>query len=168
MQSGVIIDHSMEYVANLHLLFVDSEKAFDSMWDIMRKYDITLYIIKIIKQTYEVYTCHIVHEGKLTDPIPVVSGVKQGCISSPTIFLMVMDEVMRKAIGGKIIGINLGIREELEDLDFADDICLLSHTLSKMEIELKYLENEGKAVGLKINCGKTKSLRIHTRIDKQI
>jgi hypothetical protein len=133
MQSGVIIDQSMEYVANLYLLFVNFEKAFDSlnrnkMWDIMRKYDITLYIIKIIKQTYEGYTCHIVHEGKLTDPIPVVSGVKQGCISSPTIFLMVMDEVMRKAIGGKIIGINWGVREQLEDLDFADDICLLSHT----------------------------------------
>jgi hypothetical protein len=41
------------------------------MWDIMRKYDIP-------GQTYEGYTCQIVHEGKLTDPIPVMSGVKQG------------------------------------------------------------------------------------------
>jgi hypothetical protein len=37
-----------------------------------------------------------------------------------------------------------------------DDICLLSHTYTKMETKLKDLENEGKTVGLKINRGKTK------------
>jgi hypothetical protein len=36
-----------------------------------------------------------------------------------------------------------------------------------MEIKLKYLENEGKTLGLKINCGKTKSLRINTQTDKR-
>jgi hypothetical protein len=107
------------------------------------------------------------YEGKLTDTIPVMSGVKQGCILSPTIFLMVMDEVIRKAIGGKRRGINWGITEQLKDLDFVDDICLLSHTFPKMETKLKDLENEGKTVGLKINCGKTKSLRINTQIYKQ-
>jgi hypothetical protein len=60
----------MEYVTNLYLLFVDLEKAFDSlnrnkMWDIMRKYDISGHIINIIKQTYEGYTCQIVHKGSL-------------------------------------------------------------------------------------------------------
>jgi hypothetical protein len=42
----------------------------------MRKYVIPGHIINIIKQTYEGYTCQIVHEGKLTDPTPVMSGVK--------------------------------------------------------------------------------------------
>jgi hypothetical protein len=100
--------------------------------------------------------------------IPVMSGVKQGCILSPTIFLLVLDKVMRKAIGGKRRGINWGITEQLEDLDFADDTCLLSHTFSKIETKLKDLKNKGKAVGLKINCKKTKSLIINTRIDKKI
>jgi hypothetical protein len=43
------------------------------------------------------------------------------------IFLMVMDELMRKAIGGKRRGINWGITEQLEDLDFTDDICVMPH-----------------------------------------
>jgi hypothetical protein len=55
------------------------------MWDIMRKYDIPGHII-IIKQTYEGYTCQIVHNGKLTDLIPVMLRVKQGCILSPRYF----------------------------------------------------------------------------------
>jgi hypothetical protein len=168
----VIIEQSMEYVANLYLLFVDFENAFDSlgrnkMWDIMRKYDVPGHIINIVKQTYEGYMCQIVHGGKLTDPIPVLLGANQGRILSATIFLMLMDEVMRKAIRGKRRGITWGITEQLEDLDFADDIFLLSHTFYKMETKLKDLENEGKTVGLKINCGK-KSLSINTRIDKNL
>jgi hypothetical protein len=99
----------------------------------------------------DIYTCQVVHEGKLTDPIPVRLGVKQRCVLSPTIFLMVMDGVMRKAIGGKRRGINWSITVQLEDLNFVDDICLLSHTFSKMETKLQDLENEGKTVGLKIN-----------------
>jgi hypothetical protein len=74
---------------------------------------------------------------------------------------------MRKAVGGKRRDIKWGITEQLENPDFVGDICLLSHTFSKMETKLKDLENEGKTVGLKINCGKTKSLRIYTWIDKK-
>jgi hypothetical protein len=62
----------MEYVTNLYLLFVDFEKAFDSlnrnkMWNTMRKYDTAGHIINIIKQTYE-----------RTPPLPVPSQDKKG------------------------------------------------------------------------------------------
>jgi hypothetical protein len=52
------------------------------------------------------------------------------------------------------------------DLDFVDDICLLSHIFNKMEIKLKDLENTGKTVGLKINCEKIKSLMINVECNK--
>jgi hypothetical protein len=68
----VIIEQSMEYVTNLYLLFVDFEKAFDSlnrnkMWNTMRKYDTAGHIINIIKQTYE-----------RAPPLPVPSQDKKG------------------------------------------------------------------------------------------
>ena len=50
----------------------------------------------------------------------------------------------------------------LEDLDFADDICLLAHTRTDMEIKLRRLEKNASQVGLKINVGKTKLLRLNT------
>jgi hypothetical protein len=49
-----------------------------------------------------------VQEGKLTASIPVISGVRQGCILSPVIFLMRVGEVIGKATEGKeevLIGI---------------------------------------------------------------
>jgi hypothetical protein len=67
---------------------------------------------------------------------------------------MVMDDIMIKMILGKK-EIDWGISQQLEDLDFADDIYMLSHTFNKMYISLEDLENVGKTVRQKINCGKT-------------
>jgi hypothetical protein len=57
------------------------------------------------------------------------TGVSQESILSPIIFLMVMDDVMNKMILGKKKEIDWGISQQLEDLDFAEDICMLSHLI---------------------------------------
>jgi hypothetical protein len=41
------------------------------------------------------------HDGRLSEPIPTIAGVKQGCIISPILFLMLMDEVMRNVTEGE-------------------------------------------------------------------
>jgi hypothetical protein len=47
---------------------------------------------------------------------------------------MVMDDVMNKVkLGGKKV-IYWDVSQQLEDLDFADDVCFLSHTFNKMYI----------------------------------
>jgi hypothetical protein len=68
---------------------------------------------------------------------------------------------------GKKRGINWGVLQQLEDLDFADDICLLPHAFNTIYMKLKDLENIGKAVGLKINCTRTKSLRKNVECNKK-
>jgi hypothetical protein len=48
------------------------------------------------------------HEGKLVDTKAINTEVRQGCILSPIIFFMVMDDVMNEVILGKkeeIIGV---------------------------------------------------------------
>jgi hypothetical protein len=110
-------------------VFVDFEKAFDSknrnkMWEVMNIYGIQLHIINLIKKLYDGSTCQVVHEGKLSDTIAINTGVRQGGILSPIIFLMVMDNMMNEVVLGKKKGINLGFSQQLEDLDFAYGICL--------------------------------------------
>jgi hypothetical protein len=79
----------------------------------------------------------------MTFPILVISEVKQWCILPPVVFLIIVDEVMRKTTEEeKRGGINRGISEQLEDLDFADDICLLSHTFVDIKKKLRDLQNE--------------------------
>ena len=48
----------------------------------------------------------------------------------------------------------------LQHLDYADDICLLSHSVLDEANMLYSLENEAASIGLKINYGKTKAMSI--------
>jgi hypothetical protein len=76
------------------------------------------------------------HEGKLADTKAINTGVGQECM-----FLMVMGDVMNKVILGKKRGINGGVSQQLEDLDFADYICLLSHAFNKIYMQHRDREN---------------------------
>jgi hypothetical protein len=59
------------------------------------------------------------------------------------------------------------MNEHLEDLVFADDVCLMSHRLSDVQEKMKDAEKTGKKVGLRINEIKTKVMRINTsRMEK--
>lgn len=83
-------------------------------------------IIKIIKEMYGGYSCKELHQWKLAAPIVWYLGVKQGCILYPSIFLVIMDELIRRAAEGRRRGLNWRIGDQLEAIDFADDVCLLS------------------------------------------
>jgi hypothetical protein len=47
---------------------------------------------------------------------------------------MAMDDIMNKRYCGKKKEIYLGVSQQLEDLDFGNDIYILSHTFNKMYI----------------------------------
>ena len=80
---------------------------------------------------------------------------------SPLIFLVVLDEVTRAALDNRNRGVQWTLMETLEDLDFADDIVLMSHRLKDIQDKTNDLVKESKKVGLKVNIAKTKELRIN-------
>ena len=51
--------------------------------------------------------------------------------------------------------------ETLEDLDFADDVVLLSHCFSGIQSKSEDLARNAGKIGLNVNSTKTKSLRIN-------
>lgn len=85
----IIIEQSTEWQSPLYLLFVDFERAFDSldrnrMWDVLASYGIPAKLLDIIQSMYRDARCKVVHRGKLGREFNVASGVKQGCILSPS------------------------------------------------------------------------------------
>jgi hypothetical protein len=73
-------------------------------------------------------------------------------------FLVVIDAVMRSVTQDRRRGIQWGLVNKLEDLDFADDLCLLSETHGNMQMKLEDLTNKAEKTGLVINVKKTKAL----------
>ena len=149
-------------------VFVDFQKAFDSVdrnviWRLMHHYGFPPKFVTIIQQMYEDATCQVIHDGKLTEPFTVQTGVRQGCLLSPSIFLMVIDWVMRQSTAGQKTGIQWTLTKHLEDLDFADDISLLSHRHQDAQEKLSRVAEEAGKTGLQINTGKTEVMRVNNK-----
>ena len=62
-------------------------------------------------------------------------------------------------------GIQWSLTTSLEDLDFADDLALLSHRIQDMRDKTQALKEQSVKVGLKINATKTKLMRVGTKQD---
>ena len=91
------------------------------------------------------------------------TGVRQGCILSPIIFLMVVDWVTRQSTADQKTGIQWTFNKQLENLDFADEISLLSHKQQDAQKKLCLVAEEAEKTGLQINTGKTKVMRVNNK-----
>jgi len=161
----IILEQSVEWQAILYVTFIDFEKAFDSvkreiMWPTLQEYGTPRKITQIIKILYDRFKCTISHKGKLSEFIELRSGVRQGCILSPTLFLLILDRVMKRMKGLRKRRIQWSMKERLEDLDCADDICLVAQRFCDMDEKLKRLKEEAELTGLHININKTKGMRV--------
>ena len=166
----IIIEQSLEWQTPLYTVFVNFQKAFDrvdrdAIWRLMYHYGFPPKFVAIIQQLYEDATCQVIHDGKLTAPFSVQTSVRQGCLLSPTIFLMVVDWVMRQSTAGQRTGIQWTFTKQLEDLDFADDIGLLSHKQQDVQEKLCRVAAETEKTGLQINIGKTEDMRVNSNQD---
>ena len=90
-----------------------------------------------------------------------MSGVRQGCILSPLLFVILVDWIMRRTID-RVRGIQWTMFTHLEDLDFADDIALLSSTQAHMQEKTERLTTFAKQTGLNINKKKTQAMFVNT------
>lgn len=160
----------------LYLLFVDYEKAFDStsrecIWTELKNMGVPNKIISLIRSSYEAFQCKVLHDGNLSEPFTTVSGVRQGCLLSPLLFLVVLDAVVKRASSEEprsIVWDPLRPNIRLECLDYADDKCELSHRQRDMQQKLDRLTSESSKVGLKIHTGKTKEMRINNTSDQPL
>ena len=75
---------------------------------------------------------------------------------------------MRNSVQGKNTGIRWKFMTKLEDLDFADDIALISSKFNDIQDKTTAVKEWAEKAGLKINIGKTKNMRLNTRIVRPI
>jgi hypothetical protein len=145
----IIIEQSQEWNSSLYINFIDFEKAYDSLdretlWKLLRHYGIPEKMVNIIKNSYKGMSCKIVHKGQLTEAFEVETGVRQGCLLSPIIFLIAIDWVMKTATANSNTGIQWTPFKQLEDLDFADDLALLSHTHQQIQRKTEWPRRQRK------------------------
>lgn len=111
---------------------------------------------------YNKYHYKIVQNAGLSEPVEVKTVMRQGCVLPPPLFVSDHESDTRREQGYK-----LGTFRKLEELSFADDMCLLSESYGQMAWKLHNLEQHGNSIGLKIYVEKTKSMRINTGVGRK-
>lgn len=162
----IILEQSLEWDSPLYVNFIDYEKAFDSVdrqtiWRLLRHYGVPAKITNIIRNSYEGMTCRVVHGQQLTDAFQVRTEVRQGCLLSPFLFLLAIDWVMKTSAAQKRNGIQWTPWTQFDDLDFADDLALLSHIQQQMQEKTTIIATHSACLGLIIHKGKSKILKVN-------
>ena len=153
------------------MTFVDFRKAFDSvhrgiLMKILRAYGIPNKIADLIEKTYTDTFAKVMTPDGLTEAFAILAGVLQGDTLAPYIFIIVVDYIMRTALKDlDEPGFTLTLRqsrwhpaEKLSDVEFADDVALITETIKEAQKFLTSLEKAGECVGQHMNEGKTKYL----------
>ena len=167
-----ILEQCQEWQAPLYINFVDFSKAFDCiirerLWDIMGQYGIPDIFIRTFKALYHQSSSCVIEGGRYSSWFEVKSGVRQGCVMSGFIFVLIMDWVMRHT-NDRRRGLRWKFTSVLEDLDYADDVALLSSRFGDLQDKTDRLVDIAGIVGLKINPHKTKTLRMNHKCTDNI
>ncbi len=121
---------------------------------IVRAYRIPEELVQAIDDMYQGTKAKVLSPDCETDAFTISSGVLQGDTLAPYLFIIVLDYALLKAIQGREEeqGFCLKKRrsrrvgpEVITDLDFLDDIALLSEQIRQAQILL---------TGVEVECGK--------------
>ncbi|XP_076298053.1 uncharacterized protein LOC143217550 [Lasioglossum baleicum] len=115
----------------------------------------------ILEGLYDGCTTRVRSSQGFTDPVPILSGVKQGCPLSPVAFNLALESVLRAASETSAGYTLQGRRYNI--LGYADDMALVADTPEGMETLLRTVEAAAKRIGLRFNPAKCATLHQDSR-----
>ena len=84
-----IVEQSLGWNSSLCSNYIDIHHP--SLWKILKAYGFLGKVSNILKDMCADNQCCVRHEGQQSEWFRVKTGVRQGCVISPTLFLVVID-----------------------------------------------------------------------------
>ena len=138
------------------------------MFSVLRHYGIPEAIVKAISVLYHNSKSAVMVDGNISDPFQVTTGVLQGDVLAPFLFIILIDYLMMKATEDTDSGVVTHPRQSrrhpakiLNDLDFADDIALLESSIPSAQSQLTSTAAAAEQLGLIISVPKTEYMTIN-------
>ena len=156
----LICERHLEVHKYVYICFLDYEKAFDRvrhepLMQCLHEIGVDGKDIKIIRNFYWDQTASVRIVNELSEEIRIQRGVRQGCVASPTLFNLYIEQMFRHIINMK--GVNVG-GTNYNNLRYAGDTALLAGNEKELSDLTSKINEVGKQFGLKINIKKTKTM----------
>lgn len=145
----------------VYACFLDLTKAFDMlsydiMWRKLKDIGLRPELIAIFRYWYGNQMNNVKWSDAWSEPYRLECGVRQGGITSPTLFNIyingLIEELSRQHMGCHIDDVCMN------SISYADDMVLLSPSVSALTSLIKVCESYAEAHGLKYNVGKSQLL----------
>ena len=142
-----------------YCIFIDFRRAFDSiphskLWDCLRRKGITdnSKFMKVFKSMYSQLKSCVKVKHSLSQCFECSIGTRQGCLSSPIIFSLFINDLISylRAETDQGIFISNDIEDALAFM-FADDVSCFFDTIIRLQRLINLIEKFCNSVGMKLN-----------------
>ena len=147
-----IIEKVREFQKNIYFWFIDYAKTFDyvdhnKLWKTLKEMGTPHHITCLLRNLYAGQEATVRTGHGTMDWFQIGKGIHQGCLSSPCLFNLYAEYIMRKAgleeaqAGIKIAGRNIN------NLRQADDTTLMAESEEVLKSLLMKVKEESEKVG---------------------
>ena len=147
------MEKAREFQKNIYICFIDYAKAFDcvahnKLWKILQEMGIPDHLICLLRNLYAGQEATVRTGHGKTDCFQIREGIRQGCISSPCLFNLYAEYIMRNdrldeaQTGIKIAGRNIN------NLRYADDTTLMAVSEEELKSLLMKVKEESEKLAL--------------------
>jgi hypothetical protein len=162
-----ITDHYKSTGKKVYTCFVDFKKAFDSVWRNALLYKLIKqgmnpYLVKLIQSMYNETSQTLKLNGGITRTFRTYKGVRQGCILSPRLFNLFINDIP-DIFNELCQPVKIDETLSISCLMYADDLVLLSETPAGLQTCLDRLAAYTEKWGIKLNLKKTKVMIFNSR-----
>jgi len=146
----------------LYALFVDFRKAFDlvdrgKLWSVLKRKGVSSKMYNALQSIYSCVKCCVKDKGNFSEEFPCMIGLRQGCILSPFLFSIFINELSSEIENSCSPGLQFHpYMVELFLLLFADDVVLLSSTIYGLQKRINALQEFCGNYHLTVNLDKTR------------
>jgi endonuclease/exonuclease/phosphatase family metal-dependent hydrolase len=160
-----------EEVNEAQALLLDFAKAYDSLdrgflLHVLRAKGFSELFCKTIEALHTGTTVRFIANGQTSDPIPVTSGIRQGCPLAPLLFIIAVDVLYDEiltcpAIKGVTPKTDTG-QSELRIAGYADDTAIYLVDCSMQDAAIAAVHRFSAYSGLRVNLKKLVAIKLTT------
>jgi len=158
LTSRRLIEKHRNHDMHLYHNFIDFKKAFDrvrheALLLMLKKHNVHSNLVHLIGSLYENTSCRVLVDSNIGDWFHTTVGVRQGCLLSPCLFNIFLEQIMTEALESFEGNVRIGGRST-NNLRFAGDIDLIAGSMKELAELTERLDKSASAFGMEISAEK--------------